>query len=366
MTAVDLERAQHLLDLHRPAEAERILRTHLSSAPGDVAALAMLGEALHDLGHLAEAERTVRAALAGSPQHFRSLLVLSDVLDDRDDARASRKLGESMLQSHPAEWVSHFVMGRALLLGRPRAARALDHVTRGLGLAPHQPELHNLAGNCFHAMRHRGKAEAAWREALRLDPHHGPARANLASHHAENGRLREASRSVTGALRATPQDKDLHRVLAQVMVALAWFALWGLILGMGLLYLEAASGTPWLLRVVTWIAVLGGVALYWRPILRRLPPRPQRWTGTLWRLASWPQRILAVILGPMLLVVTIMAFGPARAAAEIGTVMLGILLILAGLLTSVGLVVIVGSLLASVGRMVVRATVNLGMLMGRR
>lgn len=91
------------------------------------------------------------------------------------------------------------------LLDRGLAAEAADLAARGLAIAPAEADLHFVMGNARVGLGEWAAAEAAYREAVRLNPRHAQAMFNLAVALREQGRLPEARTTARQALALDPQ-----------------------------------------------------------------------------------------------------------------------------------------------------------------
>ncbi len=319
-------RAQQLLDLRRPAEAEAVVRVHLGQEPEDVDALVLLARALMDQDRHDEGGRVVRAALQLDPEHYSAVLTLVDVSTREDDVTAALGAADRALALHPDSWTSHYARARALLTGpRPRPAEALDCVNRGLRTAPHEPSLHNLAGVCLDAMMRPDEARTAFEEALRLDPQHVLAGANLAGLDAEGGRLRRGARRLTAALAEHPGEAVLHRLLPVVVTRFALRLLGVAAVAAVVLGIELGNRASWPVRALTGAALLVGVALVTRSFLRDLPRGPGGWIGRVARGSTGYARLALVLLALALPALAVLAFAPADVAAGTGITVLVLL-----------------------------------------
>ncbi|WP_341229950.1 tetratricopeptide repeat protein [Nocardioides salarius] len=319
-------RAQHLLDLRRPAEAEAVVRTHLGQEPEDVDALVLLARALLDQDRDDEGDRALRAALRLDPEHYSALLTLVDVSARADHRAAALAAADRALALHPDAWTSHYAKAMALMSGtQPRPVPALDCVDRGLRTAPHEPSLHNLAGVCLDAMMRPDEARRAFEEALRLDPQHVLAGANLAGLDAEGGRLRRSARRLTASLAEHPGEAALHRLLPVLVTRFALRLLCIAVVAAVVLGVELGREDPWPVRAATGAVLLVGLALTTRSFLRQLPRGPGSWIGRMVGEASGAARLALGLLALALPVLLVLAFAPAGVAAATGITVLVVL-----------------------------------------
>jgi DNA-binding NtrC family response regulator len=94
-------------------------------------------------------------------------------------ALVSRVLRRDQLDGQKAEdYSSRLELAKRCVADRQFAA-AIDHVRKAISLDPGRPEAFNLLGALLEIDRNVPEAEECYREALKLDPSHGPARENL-------------------------------------------------------------------------------------------------------------------------------------------------------------------------------------------
>ncbi|WP_176611732.1 tetratricopeptide repeat protein [Actinomadura sp. WMMB 499] len=198
-----LDRARVLLDLRRPADAEREVRAVLTEDPGHARARLYLARALSHQGDADGALDAVNDYLAARPDdwvgHAEAGSILAGAGRPRDAIGAYRRalerrpdapfvhnrlawthydLGEpGSARSHaeyglalaPDDAELHAVLG-LVLAGDGEHDRAREHAERALALAPERSAVHRAHGKVLlDTGRHRAAADA-FREALRLDP----------------------------------------------------------------------------------------------------------------------------------------------------------------------------------------------------
>src|SRR5512139_446368 len=94
-------------------------------------------------------------------------------------ALVSRVLQREQLDGQKAEdYSSRLELAKRCVADRQFAA-AIDHVRKAISLDPGRPEAFNLLGALLEIDRNVPEAEECYREALKLDPSHGPAKENL-------------------------------------------------------------------------------------------------------------------------------------------------------------------------------------------
>lgn len=320
------QRAADLLDLHRPHDAAAMLREHLAAEPDDAVALVLQAQALNEVGDAAAAEVAARSALRLDPELHQGHLVLVDLLVAREDGDGALAVAGSTVQLHPDLWTSHYAVARALLVGRrPRVREALDAALRTVAMAPHAAPAHNLVGLCFDMLNQPDQARRAFTEALRLDPEHSTAAANLAALDAEGGHLRQSARRLTAALGRHPQESSLHGVLDALLVLLGRRLLLVVLAGAAALAIAVSYDAPYAVRALIGVGLVTLVAVLVRSFARDLPRGTARWSGGAFRRIGWWPRTLVLLLLLACGALLVMAFAPASVAAGAGLGLLGVL-----------------------------------------
>ncbi len=201
-TAV-LQRAQLLLDVRRPADAEREVRGVLAQSPQHVGALVLLAIALihqdrvaeavataresvrlapdkwyphfnagivyFEAGRYAEAVAAIHASLALAPNEARPWELLARVYTRTDQWQAAADAANRGLALEPENASLVALLSLALTgLGQgPPAIAAAEHALR---LAPESSLAHLVYGRAALAFGDPGDAARAFREVLRLSP----------------------------------------------------------------------------------------------------------------------------------------------------------------------------------------------------
>ncbi len=171
------------------------------------ATLLSLAVQLHQAGDLAAAEAQYRIVLERSPDHAEALY-LSGALAHQMGApdEALRKLSRS-LALRPG-----YIPAVEMLGAASAKAGKFEDAARYFGIVlahkPTSPDTHYHLGHAHLSLRSYGKAEAALRQALKLNPAHGPALYLLAVTLRLQRRLPEAARAFAQALDAQPNNAN--------------------------------------------------------------------------------------------------------------------------------------------------------------
>lgn len=200
------------------ARARQSLRAILRTAPADVEALVLSGEvelrardanaALVAWGSLANAERSARAAFGLARARFAA-----------NDAVGAERDAKQALQRNPEHVGARVLLARIASSGSAREAEALawlEEIAR-IGDKASADELvsaHTLLGDIHLSRARISRAEAAYSQALNIDPKAARALTGMAEALYRAGRYSEAQARFEAGAQADPDD-----VLAKVGVA---------------------------------------------------------------------------------------------------------------------------------------------------
>ncbi len=159
------------------AGAVSFLTKAAAFAPEDAEVHSNLGNALADLGDPAARAAHLRAASL-APAHIGVLLNCAGYLIASKDAATATPMLESVVDAVPGEATAWGLLGDGLRdlgqIGRAEAA-----MRRALALNPHDADRWYNLGNLLHLDGAFGQAEPAFRRALELRPNHPPTLTNL-------------------------------------------------------------------------------------------------------------------------------------------------------------------------------------------
>jgi Flp pilus assembly protein TadD len=211
-----LQRAGALADRGRLADAVAVYGELLRTEPDDVQALCGLSRCLGKMGRPADglelANRAAALAPASDwPHRLRSahLLLLGR-------PRAALEAARAALALEPGGFVamlSVFEAQAALRRGRAAAETAAMMMENH----PGEPESHNAAGRAAMLRRDWTRAEAGFREALRLAPQEPVYQSNLAVALERRGRRGEAMLHFRRAVETDPGNPTVRRQLAHAI-----------------------------------------------------------------------------------------------------------------------------------------------------
>jgi tetratricopeptide (TPR) repeat protein len=134
-------------------------------------------------------------------KNYIQLLIFQKRLDEAE------KLNNELLKSSPNDDDSLIARGQ-ILLGRGRASDAISPLETALKNLPDNAAAHYYLGLAFDSTGDSGRAQAEWRESIRLDPNLIDAQRALAAMASRNGDADELSRSADAIIATQPNSPD--------------------------------------------------------------------------------------------------------------------------------------------------------------
>ncbi len=319
----NLQRAEHLLDVGRPADAAEAVRRVLAQDPSSVRAHAVLAQALGELNQHAEAVEVARRGLALAPESISLRTTLAEELLDLGQVEEARHLAHSTVGLAPNSWITHYTYARSLIAGRrPRARDAFVVAQHVLVLAPNSPDAHNLIGLCLRHLGKHDQARAAFTKALEIDPNHAPALTNLAGMDLGFFRLRKAARGLGAAVAIDPQHPAYRSNLHLLVSRLSARALLLILLGAIVLGIAVASEARWEVRALLGAALVGASLWLVQWSRSHLPRGLAGSWRTLFGDLGWADRARLGLTCVALAALTVMAFAPHDIALAAGGALL--------------------------------------------
>jgi tetratricopeptide (TPR) repeat protein len=213
--------------------AEEVLRSALVHNPHNAALLTDLARVQHLAGDNVEAQRSILAALTATPESTYAMRIYASVLDGLGRRYEGLTWARRAVETAPLDHLTHYEYAR-LLTRSSDAAGALPVVKEALRLAPGSADAHDLLGVVLGMLGRREESTAAHQEALRLQPGHARALANIAVNHANSRRLFSALTGFREAAQLDPHMGDdarkgitaTVRMWLNVATLVAWVALW--------------------------------------------------------------------------------------------------------------------------------------------
>jgi Flp pilus assembly protein TadD len=343
----DLARAETLLELHRPTEAEQVVRDHLAAHPDSADALNLLCRTLNEQRRHAEAEDAIRAALTVAPDDADHVLQLASTLSALGRQRSALEVAHRLLEMRPHDGWSHYILAEALLAGRrPQTHDAYRAAERACELIPWSADAHNLRGMCAANLGLRPQAEAAYLEALALDSQHAFAMNNLAALHLDGGKFKSAAKKFTAAAQNTPSERIIQHNLDVLVVKWAQWSFYVQLGVMLVLAVQLAADGPWWGRAFTGLAFVSALAWHTRRFNQTLPRGFTTGLPLIGRI-SWSAKRIVIVSWVCTVALLVMSFAPFEAAVAVG-------LATFALLKTVGFVVLVCWIVLAVGRLLRR------------
>ena len=261
----ELARAKQLVELEQDDRAMEILTRLLAHHPEHegctrkVLALAHMRADRTD-----EAVASARAAVRLLPQDPVAHRILGQTLACQGDEAAAEHSLRACLALDPRNADAHFLMAGMWASTPARHEEALAHAREAVRLDPNEPMYHLILG---HALEDRDPAgaEAALREALRLDPACGQARFRLALVRSGRGDHDGAAHDIAAFAAQNPGSRTTRMavdlfITRCILVVLVTTALC-LVLALAALGLVRLAGLPATIAVLVLVLATAPVVI---------------------------------------------------------------------------------------------------------
>jgi Flp pilus assembly protein TadD len=172
--------------------------------------LAQYARAEYLLDNLPAAASSAYAALSVAPQDEMAMRIYALSLDGLGRYYDSMWMAWRTVVAHPNEPMPHRLYARLLHKWRQNPA-ALQAVDEALRLAPTDVDALVLRGSILHDLGRIAESDAAYRQALALDPGNAEALNNMAVNRMRRGGFLAALRGFLGAAGLDPALGDLAR-----------------------------------------------------------------------------------------------------------------------------------------------------------
>lgn len=291
----ELRLASAYVDSRRWQRGLEVLGSFLARSPDDPRALCLVAHCHLGLGNADLALAAANAAAAAVPLDPWAARLQSAALRSARRWRDARAAADRAIRLAPGDVTTHIERATVdAAAGRPTRA-GVAAAREAVRMAPNSPAAHVASGQVWLVQRRPQRAEAAFHEAMRLDPVNVPAQHGLVRVAQRFGGLRRAARLLVGIIRLDPSDQRYVTELSDVLtVALVFPGLAGVVVTL-LVAPVGAVTVPRLHLAVALIACLlaQGLAVV---LLRRavgpalvpllFSPRPeQRWRTWMLRVA---------------------------------------------------------------------------------
>jgi Flp pilus assembly protein TadD/mono/diheme cytochrome c family protein len=187
----------------RVSSAEQEFRTMLERCPPDETMHNGLAAALESEGHGEAAETEFRAALAIDAHDFTALFNLGDLALQSGQPRQAAELLEGAVQQHPTDVDAHQRLAEAYAL-TGRMEDAMAELREAIKLSPADPSLHALLSQALASAGQLEQAIAERKAALRLRADDADDWNNLGVLEARVGRYGDAREDFLHALKLEP------------------------------------------------------------------------------------------------------------------------------------------------------------------
>lgn len=208
------DRALHVayayLDSNNNARARDVLRQSLSQYPNDPRLLGCYARAEFLLDNFHAAAWSAHAALAVAPQDELAMRIYALSLDGLGRGHEALWMAWRTAVAHPNEPLAHHLYARLLQKSRQYSS-ALIEVDQALRLNPTSVDALVLRGSILNDLGRIAESDAAYRQALSLDPGSAAAIHNMAVNRVRRGRFGHALRGFLGAAGLDPDLGDLAR-----------------------------------------------------------------------------------------------------------------------------------------------------------
>jgi tetratricopeptide (TPR) repeat protein len=207
------ERADHLCELGRWADAERVLGLVLAADPYHLGALARLTEVLEYLERPDEAADVARQLIAAHPDDPTGYLALAEALTYQDDYAEAEPCVRAALELEVDAPVAWQQLADVLSHLPGHEDEAVTAARQAVALAPDDADSHATLGDTLLTVHADGAAaEAAYLTALTLAPEDGGHRLRLGLARLQLGRLDDAQRDFVEGLRQGPTPRRVRAV----------------------------------------------------------------------------------------------------------------------------------------------------------
>ncbi len=202
----DLQRADALIDVNRPADALRIVLGVIATAPDNFRAYCLAARCHSMAGEhalmLAAADRAVFHGPNNEWGHRLRSMALRGLGRHMEAVAAAT----TAVRLAPLVWQPYINLAEALLKFPDPARRKLAYeaARESVRLAPNVPSTHVTLGRVYASIGERAAALASYERALAIDPTDATAHTNLAILDLNRGRLTKAGQNLRAVAASNP------------------------------------------------------------------------------------------------------------------------------------------------------------------
>ncbi|WP_374022429.1 tetratricopeptide repeat protein [Mycobacterium sp. HNNTM2301] len=271
-SALQLARAYYATKNYQ--RAQDVTRSALSQNPNDPDLLALNAAAEHALENHWVAAWSAYSALSTAPQHEFAMRVYALALYGLGRTYDALWMAWRGVTAHPNQAEQHRVYATLLAASR-QFSSALFVVDRALQLESHSVDALILRGYILYRLGRVAESDAAYRQALQLDPGNAEALNDLAVHRLDSHKF---GRALHGFLVAAGRDPALANLARRNIGVVLRKVLTGVTIGAGLVSVLLAitagaynDGRPTAVaRVVVGLVTAALIAVLWW-LLRAIP-----------------------------------------------------------------------------------------------
>ena len=217
-----IQRAQQLVQTGRYREAEKELRNVLSQDPNRPEALAMLAICRSAQGSEDEALKIISDAIRNEPDNDYFLYLQALFFLRKSNASESEKAIRNAIAFNPAN-AEYFGLLANIKLAQKDWQQALKFADEGLEKDPNNLLCLNSRSTALFKLERKEAAHDTIREALSQDPHNDQTHANIGWSLLEHGDYKQALEHFREALKINPNHGYAKAGLVEALKARYWF-----------------------------------------------------------------------------------------------------------------------------------------------
>lgn len=217
-----LQRAHQLMQHNRYKDAERELINILSIDPDNAQALALLSVCKIEHDDLSEASRLIQDAIGKEPTNDHFLYIQSLIFAKQDKTKDAEKFIRSAIAMNP-ESAEYFGLLATIKLNEKEWQPALEAADHGLAIDASNLLCLNSRSTALFKLDRKDDAYSTIREAISQDPENEVTHTNIGWGLLEKGDHLEALKHFREALRINPNYGNAKAGLVQGLKARYWF-----------------------------------------------------------------------------------------------------------------------------------------------
>jgi tetratricopeptide (TPR) repeat protein len=202
----DLRRAEALIGVNRPADAQTILSGVLATSPDNVRAYCLIAQCANATNNYVGMLRAATQATTYGPSLEWGHRLRSTALRCLGRETEAVQAARTAVELAPNSWPGYVALTEALLPSpdRDRRRGAYEAAGRAVTLAPQIATTHVTMGRVLLSIGERQAAQACFERAIGLNPTDPTAHINLAVVDLRRGRVARAARGLGGVAAANP------------------------------------------------------------------------------------------------------------------------------------------------------------------